>query len=172
MRRWAIAIVFAILAAPAANLSGQQVGVPEGSRVRVTFKDSPTTMVGTANTISETGLILDLGSEQLLVPLEDIGRLEKSLSRQRQTVKGLGFGALAGVLVGVISGGETVDRSIEYCTSELPECVSGYSRAKGGVVGLLLGGAVGGGVGFLLNQDEWAEVSLTPTSFALRFPLF
>lgn len=152
-------LVLLLLAAPAA-LQGQESVLDVGTRVRVVappFTGGP--MIGSVVAVGDSSIALatpggSRGGEHLVIPREAIERLEISLGTRPNTVKGLEFGALGGVLLGAGAMGLA-------CSGD-EACGEGSSAAEravlGAVIGAAAGAVVGGVVGTLVRTERWESV--------------
>ena len=86
-----------------------------GSRVRVSYvdptsrTDHPSVITGNLSSLDQASLIVktSIGKPDVVLPRENISELEVSIrrgSRGESTVKGLGYGAAAGIAIGLLSG--------------------------------------------------------------------
>ncbi len=152
-------LVLLLLAAPMA-LQGQESALEVGTRVRLVappYTEGP--MIGSVVAVGDSGIALGTpggtrGRGSLVIPREAIERLEVSLGTRPNTLKGLEFGALGGVLLGAGAMGLA-------CSGE-EACGEGSSAAEraalGAVVGAAVGAAVGGVVGTLVRTERWESV--------------
>lgn len=152
---WLIAFLL-LLTAPHAV---QAQTVPEGSRVRVLAPSvHPDWILGTVARADSAALRLRVppAGATLLVPMEELQRVQASRGRGRATLEG----AIAGATLGALIGFFTVQ--VEGDTG----CVSGCGGASGG--GFLIGAGVGTAAGALLGSrirtgpERWREIPLPP----------
>lgn len=153
-----IPLLVFVLAGPV-SLQGQESPLEVGSRVRVVappYTEGPT--IGSVVATGDFGIALasgdGSGTRELVIPRQAIERLEVSLGTRPNTLKGLGLGALGGVLVGAGAFG--------LACSGVETCGEGTSAAQwaalGAVVGAAAGAAVGCVVGTLVRTERWGAV--------------
>jgi hypothetical protein len=145
------------LAPAQAPTSAQFQGVLSiGSRARVT---------SSAIAGRPAGAVVEIGAEHLTlaadggilvrVPIGSIQRVETSLGRSRQVLRGVVIGVAVGVLSGVF-----MDVDPEHCGGDS----DAFCRRTDAIIGGVGAGAlVGAGIGALVKGERWATVSLAPT---------
>lgn len=122
-----------------------------GSRVRLTLAEPNPRFVGIVTAVDErTVAVVSPEGGAFGVPLADITRVELSLGRRTNAVKGF----LIGAAVGVVMGPALCD-----------QCTSG-ERADAILAGLFTYSLVGGGIGFLVKTERWMDVA-PPTAASL-----
>ena len=103
------------------------------------------------------------------LPLEKIARLE--VNHGNIPSKGnAGVGAVLGGLSGVLLGAIAADpANIDTCvTSDSPDCSS--AQLRGGFYGLLIGAALGAGIGAFIRTEHWTDVPINPPEVTVSFP--
>lgn len=156
MIRPALLALLLLLALPGAPCAQ---AVPEGARVRVLAPSiSGEWIAGTVSRVDSAALLLRVppAGATLLVPMEELQRVQASRGRGRATLEGAIAGATLGALIGFFA------VQVEGDTG----CVSGCGGASGG--GFLIGAGFGTAAGALLGSrirtgpERWREVPLPP----------
>jgi hypothetical protein len=103
------------------------------------------------------------------LPLEKIARLEVN-HRNIPSKGNAGAGAVLGGLGGMLLGAMAADpANIDTCvTSDSPDC--SYAQLRGGMYGLLIGAALGAGIGALIRTEHWTDVPINPPEVTVAFP--
>ena len=158
---WSVAT--AALAAAVIHLplleAQQSTAVEIGVRVRVTTDAAHSTPSGTVVGLTRDSLVIAPPNAEFTMGFRraDITRLEISVGRRRNTLKGMWTGALvgagAGVAVGYLSGDDD-------CGGRL--CMFGAAEENAGLLGIALGAVgmvIGGIVGVNTTSDRWVTAS-------------
>lgn len=181
------ALVAATLVVLPAGLRAQSAlpfGMGPGARVRITAPAAltPSRREGRLLAFRNDTLRLVLegrrdaladSPDTVALPSSQITSLELSGGKHAATLKGLGFGALAGVTIGALAGAVSYRSPIcaayRACDASL---VSGRDGAAlvGGIVGGLAGLAIGGVAGALHVSERWERMSLPRTGRAIIVP--
>lgn len=125
---------------------------PAGKRVRVTLAGYEASQVAGAYqyTAGDSAITIRSGGVVTPIPVRRIKAIEESLSRRRHPTLGAVVGALVGVGVGaVLAANERHDQNG-------PEWDSSGIYYFGGLLG---GGLLGAGIGYLVTSDEWFIVA-------------
>ncbi len=152
----------AVLAILATGVSAQNTTGPLssvlviGSRVRITSSTFDARPTGMVTALDEGELTIAIDERiPLKVPLASITRLETSLGRKRNTLKGLGIGAASGLLLGLVM---PVDP--DNCGYYSDNFCSRGESLLGGTLGAAL---IGAGIGALIKSDRWSRLTLNAT---------
>jgi len=156
----ALPLVAVFVLAPLSNAIAQQQPLQAGQRVRVT---APTLGIRKQAATFEAlrGDTLIVVADSIMdCPLASVTRLDVSRGRRSNALKGLGFGAAAGAVIGAAVGAWGAHRDTP--TSEAVFCYEGTAAcAAGGALAVgAFGGLVGLGVGALAKTDRWEELPL------------
>lgn len=131
--------------------------VAVGSRVRLQSTEIAGRVTGLVAAIEDGSLVLlTEAGPPLRFRVDSLTALETSLGRQRQTLKGLLTGAVAGGLLGAALKVDPNDCG--------PESSSFCSRGEAVAGGALALGIIGAVRGALVQTDRWTAVSLQPTA--------
>jgi hypothetical protein len=123
--------------------------VAPGTRVRV-VSTTVQAVSGVVVTADETALTLVReGGPPLKVPMRSIIGMDMSLGTRRNWLKGLGIGAVTGLVVGFATPVE--DRYCSYYCSY-------YSRGEAVASSTVGFGLLGAGIGALIKTDRWAPI--------------
>ncbi len=149
-----------ILALAASPALGQTEGgdtVRAGQRVRLRTEAGGKWQKGTVVETRTDVLTLELdGSVTTLgLPLAGISELEMSRGQRSNFLPGLGWGFLAGAVIGGVAGGASGDDPPGWFSMTAEEKAVG-----GAIVFGTMGALVGGIVGALTHRDRWEPVDL------------
>jgi hypothetical protein len=143
---------------PLQSITAQQAPpIETDSRIRVT---APTAgadkLAGVCVEVDATRLRVQAEEQvsPLTISLTDVTRLEVSQGRKSNTLKGLGFGALGGAVIGAVAG-VIVEASCTYeCwgTAATALIGAGVFSVTGAVIGIV--------AGTLIKSERWEEVPL------------
>jgi hypothetical protein len=146
------------LASPArvAQPEGPSPLVP-GARLRILAPSVVASRFdGTLVGLEDASLTVDVGKGALVrVPRADVTRLEISVGRPRQTLRGLVIGAAAVAAVFALL------PPADEC-ADLPLCWT--SRGAGAGYGAFLGATYGSLIGTFVRRDRWSPMTLTSAS--------
>lgn len=133
--------------------------LPAGSTVRVQTTLAPGSWVkGVLASADSASISLvpegasPLGANQLRLPAASVARFELKTGTKRQWLIGLGIGAVAGLLGGLLV--EVDEVKCQYDADYV------CSRGEALAYGALGGGVLGAGIGALVKTDRWTPVAL------------
>jgi len=127
------------------------LGLPLGTKLRVTLGDDTRRVVGTLLKVDEAGLtVLGAANTSIVIPSRQLTRLEVVQRRKSHWLMGLLIGATTGAVIGAL---ETPG-----CAGNDGDC---YTRGENIGYGALGAGIVGGLVGALYKTDEWTDVPVS-----------
>ena len=175
MSRLAAVLLVLVLTAPnplAAQTAAPAGQLVPGARVRVTQAGAkPRTGIVVAQTADTLRVRWPDFSSPDALPVASISRLEVSTGRHRRVLKGMGYGAAAGIAVGGIIGAVSYEPcdSTEFLGCLLAPESRTQSAAWGGMVIGTLGLVVGTLAG-IPSREGWQQVSLAErrVSVAIR----
>jgi hypothetical protein len=152
------AIVLGFAAAPTASAQDQSPAaniastVTVGTRVRLVSSAIAGQPRGLVTAIDDSSLTLAGDTGPVKVPLSSITKLEASLGKRRNTLRGLAFGAASGMLISFLY---PVD-------SELCSGYNDYFCSRGQALGFgaVTFGLIGTAIGALTKTERWGAVSL------------
>ena len=161
---WCLAI-----AAPSANAQlAPLVALQPGTRVRV---QAPVVLAGSLEaTVTararDTVTLTTSGGVAVPVPLAAITAVDVSRGRSHGdgAVKGLAWGAGAGLVVGVVSA-IVYDARSDECGAE--PCNNDLSPGEVAAGGLISGAVLGAGIGAIMGVEHWERLTI-PTYVAVR----
>jgi len=151
-----LVVVLTGLGSPLAAQVGQRLN--PGDRIRVTYRCDAAAVqdtqprsgcrrnVGRAAAVGDP-LVLASGSQRTEIPYASITLIERSVGQQRHTVRGIGIGLLAGVVLGAIAPCEGGDSQEGVCRA--------VSVIGLGGLGLITGGVIG----WTNRSDQWVPVT-------------
>ena len=155
MRRLLAALLIVIFSRPlAAQSTATAASIRSGARVRITLSDGE----------QRTGVVVRTATDTLfvrwpqftnadVVPLAGISRLEVSTGGQRNLLRGMGVGLVAGATLGTAAGW--------FGTGSDSQIGKGAMAAAGGVSCGALGLLVGA-LGALWRGEDWSALSTEP----------
>lgn len=157
-------------------LAQQSANAALGPRVRVAAPGAASSTTGEVVAVTSDSLFIETrgGDTRLGFRRADISRLEVSVGQRRNTLKGLGIGALAGAATGIIAGFASGNDS--PCVPPPPSPIGSVgigfgpcdfnvrmtAAQKASILGVALGiagGAIGSVTGALTRSDLWVTVS-------------
>jgi hypothetical protein len=123
--------------------------LPTGTHIRVMAPQmSSRRLTGTLAAASEREIVIDLSpTERMVIPRNEVTRLEWSPGRHGH--------AIGGALVGGLLGGAF----LAYASAALCESENCGPDATATLVGVALGALPGAGIGALIRTRTWAEAS-------------
>ena len=154
--RWFLCTAVSLVAFTS-NAAAQpaQGPLPTGERIRVTARDAGLHRQPVIFNCVEDGILLVTADTSLSVALDAIERIEVYAGRQAHPWRGAGIGFLVGAALGF---GLWYAADVGcYPEAATIGCATVLGAFGGGVLGALIGAAVGG---FLLKTDRWEESPL------------
>jgi hypothetical protein len=154
--RWFLCTAMSLVAFPY-NAAGQpeQGPLPPGERIRVTAPGADLHRQPVTFNRVEDGILLVTADSSLSIALDAIERIEVYAGRQAHPWRGAGIGFLGGAALGF---GLWYAADVGcYPEAATIGCATVFGAFGGGVLGALIGAAVGG---FLLKTDRWEEFPL------------
>ncbi len=152
-------LTFATLAAAQEPSSSPVASVlTTGSRIRVLSTAFPSRLQGAVVEVDDKQVTLNPdGGSPLKVPLQSVMRMEVSLGRRRNALKGMLIGALSFGALGLTA---PVDPN---------DCGEGTdnlcSHGEGLAAGALVGAGLGARIGALIKSERWGPIAIgTPAS--------
>ena len=168
--RHAITTTLLILTLGAYDDAHTQV-VTTGQRVRLTStRLGFQRQVGSVVSASADSLTVALATDTAAIALTDLDRLERSQPGGRRTghgaLLGLGWGALTGASVGLLTYQECVPQSLFDCL--LADKSAGAAALEWSVTLGILGTAIGAIAGTFTHGEKWIDVQAPRASAAVR----
>lgn len=160
-----LALVLASLATDVSSVAGQVApSIEPGSRVRITAPSlGLSEAVGTVQEVTDEAVVVQF-EFPLRIDRSEIMDMEVSIRRQRRTLKGLGYGVLAGAVSGAMIGLASGDQE-GGCYAV---CTAGEAAAFLGVAFGLAGGLVGAIIGASVRRDVWSPVLLADVDLTVK----
>ena len=159
--RLALATAFVLTVLPAATTKGQSVdalSLQVGARARILgpTTDSQYTLIKVASATPDSlHYRLDHVFETRAVAWQQIGKMEVSLGRHSNFLRGAGLGLLVGVVAGAALGAATASGQDGFN--------AGPNAALWGISGGILGGAAGAVLGLVARTEDWIPVTVPGT---------
>ena len=123
-----------------------------GSRVRVTSDVLERRLPGIVLAVDDSVLTLQPeGGGVVKVPFATVSRLDVSLGRRRNALRGLAVGALAGLLLSF-----TAPVDPDFCSLDDPNFCS---RGEAMLAATLVFGGIGAGIGALIRTERWTRLA-------------
>ena len=176
MRYRALVVAMALCVLPCSSLA-QTAGDPLriGDRLRV--RSEGETAIGVVTVVGERGFDLVQGRSIRSFEFDHIKFIERSDGMRRQWRKGALYGGLAGAMLGAVIGyrdtvcdGNFFEQLLEpdevTCESGNLSSTVGSGLGMGGALG-----AVGAGVGWLIEREAWVNITMPQRGITLR-PIF
>ena len=145
-------VLFTIFCA-SPKLYAQLDSLSNGDRIRLTGKKyflQPT--ITTFNKLQTDTLFFNINNNASAIPVNLLQKLEVSIGKKRQTVKGMIFGSIAGGLILGIAMHSEEQQSIGFGKVGQPGFWGGFAS------GALLGGGVGALIGTQIKSDKWKQI--------------
>jgi hypothetical protein len=144
------------LATAVPGVAADAPSLAPGSRVRLTMAGAGGRVVGTLSAADDAKLMVLREDRTIVIPRDQLARMEVSRGRRRHALKGMLIGALGGAVL--FAFGDTCE-----LRSPGEKCPS---RAEAMGLGAWSFGLLGLGIGALVRSDRWVE--LPPSSGLVR----